>query len=174
MRNKCAVVIVYEGTPIEGEEHRKVAEAFMKSVDNVVDGRTVSVYGLGPDDIAAGILAKALNGTGFFSDSMPVENQIDAAARFVAERFAKSIAEGISTLAADVSATYVSIKMRGFSVLSTEEATLINSIELLSEENAYNAISPSVRRKYHLTKTVIDIIKHIHDSICRGHIVMYA
>lgn len=171
MRNKCAVVIVYEGTPIQGEDHRRIAEAFMRETNCVINGETMDVIGLDSNDIASGILAKAIAGTHFYSDNAPVEHQLDMAARIIGERFAQPIADGPATLAANVSAVYVSIKMRGYSMLSAQEASLVNSIELLSEDNAFSAISPSVRKKYHITKTVIETIKYIHDNICRGRIV---
>lgn len=171
MKNRCAVVIVYDGRPIEGEEHRRVAEAFMRETDCVESGPSITVNGLGPEDIAKGILAKALVGEHFYSDSTPVEKQIDVAAKLVGERFANAIIAGPTTLAAEISAVYVSIKLAGVSRRNLAETALVNSIELLAEEGSYAAISPNIRKKYHITKTLIETIKYIHDNICRGRIV---
>ena len=171
MRSKCAVVIVYDGKPIKGEDHRIIAEALMNGTDVVLNGETIEVYGLDSNDIARGIAIKAVANEVFYPNSTPIESEFDAAARFIHENFANSISKGITEFAANISTVYVSIKLRGFSQPLEKEVRLIQAVELLAQDGAFTAISPNARRKYHITKSVVDTIKEMYDSICRGQIV---
>lgn len=166
MRSKCAVVLIYNGREITPEEHRKIAEAFIQCTDCVSDCESLEVYGLNGMDIARGVAIKAVNVP---STSM---SQIDAAAKYIGEHFAASISAGIPTFAANISTTYVSIKMRGYTVLNDNEKMLVEAVELLSKDDAFASISNSIRKKYHITLGIVNAIKQIYDGICQGLVVM--
>lgn len=166
MRNRCAVVIVYQGREITPEEHRKIAEAFMQCTDCVTNAENLEVYGLNGKEVAIGVTIKAIeNATTRLS-------QIDEAAMFIGETFASSISAGIPTFAANITTTYVNVKMRGYSMLSEKEQQLVSSIELLAQKDAFACISNSIKKKYRITLAIVNAIAQIYDGICQEHIVI--
>lgn len=166
MRNRCAVVIVYQGREITPEEHRKIAEAFMQCTDCVTNFENLEVYGLNGKEVAIGVTIKAIG------NANAQLNQIDEAAMFIGETFAKSISAGIPSFAANISTAYINIKMRGYSMLSERERQLVSSIELLAQKDAFASISSSIRKKYHITLAIVNAIAQIYDGVCQEHIVI--
>jgi len=166
MRNRCAVVIVYQGREITPEEHRKIAEAFMQCTDCITNAENLEVYGLNGKEVAIGVTIKAIG------NATTQLSEIDEAAKFIGETFAASISAGIPTFAANISTTYVSIKMRGYSVLNDTEQRLISAIELLAQKDAFTSISNGIRKRYHITLGIVNAIQQIYDGICQGHIVI--
>lgn len=164
MKNRSALVIVYSGDPATDEETRKVVEHFVRTTDCVVSAEDIEVHALDAQDIIKGVLIKA-------TQEEPMISQIDAAAIFIGEHFKDSISAGIPTFAANIGATYVSIKLRGICSLNEKEAKLVKSIELLSQQGAFDAISKKIRTKYHITLGIVNVMKQIYDGICQGQLV---
>ena len=162
MRSRSAIVIVYSGDPATGDEIRKVVEYFIKHTDCVTSAEDITAHTLDAQDIVKGVLIKATE---------EKVNQFDEAAVFIAEHFKDSISAGIPTFAANIGATYVNIKLRGICSLKDKEANLVKSIELLSQPNAFDAISYKVRTKHHITLGIVNAIKQIYDGICQGRLV---
>lgn len=165
MRNRCAVVIVYQGREITPEEHRKIAEAFMQCTDCVTNAENLEVYGLNGKEVAIGVTIKAIE------NATPRLSQIDEAAMFIGETFADSISAGIPTFAANITIAYANIKARGY-LLSEKEQQLVSSIELLAQKDAFTCISNSIRKKYRITLAIVNAIAQIYDGICQEHIVI--
>lgn len=165
MRNKAALVIIYTGEPASLSEQRAVVEFFAKHCNAITHAEDVDVYSIDASDIARGVVIKATQ------EQPEQENIIDSAAAFIGDNFKDSISAGIPTFAANISTTYVSIKLRGACNLSGKEAMLIKSVELLAQDGAYDAISSKIRRKYHITLGIINVIKDIYDSVCQGQLI---
>ena len=165
MRSKAALVIIYTGNPASFDEQRALVEFFAKHCNAITSAEDVDVYSMDASDIARGIVIKATQ------EPLEVENACDIAAAFIGTHFKDSISAGIPTFAANISATYVSIKLRGMSNLSEKEANLIKSVELLAQDGAFDAISSKIRKKYHITLGIINVIKDIYDSVCQGQLI---
>jgi len=167
MKNRSALVIVYTGEPASFDEQRALVEFFCKNCDKIASTQDVTVYGLEASDIARGVVIKATQGEKQLQEEEPI-NVFDEAAAFIGEHFKSSISSGIPTFAANIATVYVSIKLRGMCNLTEKEARFIESIELLAQEGAWNAISSKILRKYHITLGIVNAIKNMYDGACQG------
>lgn len=167
MKNRSALVIIYTGRVSSYDEQRLVTEFFAKKTDAMSSTEDIEVYGLDASDIAKGVTIKAVQSV----QQIEQLSQVDLAAIFIGEHFKDSISAGIPTFAANISAVYVNIKLRGVCSLSEKETQLVTAVELLSQDGAYEAISSKIRRKYKISLGIIGIIKNIYDGVCQGRII---